>query len=92
MQDTLTITCPCCEKILEIDVKTGKVLSAKDKKEFESLESFFEKQKNRSKDLDAMFKAAKEKEKNRLSEIEKKFEEAKKRKDLKDVKPNMDWD
>ncbi len=88
----ISITCPCCEKLLEIDTSTQKVISVKDKKEFESLDDFVEKQKHRSEELDAMFAAAKEKEKNRFADLEKKFEEAKKNKNLKDPAPGIFWD
>lgn len=92
MPDFLSVTCPCCGKLLEIDASSGKVISCKEKKSLGSLDEFLEKQKHRSDELDALFSASKEKAEHRLEEIDKKFEAMKKRSDLKDPPPSIQWD
>lgn len=88
----INVTCPCCNKVLEVDVLTGEVLSTKDAKPKLSLEDFIDSEKHKTEKLDAMFAEAKEKEKHRMEELDRKFEEAKKRKDLKDPPPTINWD
>lgn len=92
MAKTLSVTCPCCNKILEVDSFTGEVLSTREKKKFASLEDFMEKEKERPKELESMFEAAKEKEKHRKEMLEEKFEAMKSRTDLKDPPPTIQWD
>lgn len=58
MSKILTVNCPCCGKVLEIDSLSGEVLSSRDKKKFASLEDFMEKEKQRPKELESMFEAA----------------------------------
>lgn len=92
MAKILTVNCPCCGKILEVDAISGEVLGTREKKKFASLEDFMEKEKQRPKELESMFEAAKEKEKYRKEMLEEKFEAAKARKDLKDPPPTIQWD
>ena len=51
-----------------------------------------EKEKQRPKELESMFEAAKEKEKHRKEMLEEKFEAMKSRTDLKDPPPTIQWD
>ena len=92
MSKILTVNCPCCGKVLEIDSLSGEVLSSRDKKKFASLEDFMEKEKQRPKELESMFEAVKEKEKHRKEMLEEKFEAMKSRTDLKDPPPTIQWD
>ena len=90
---TFEIACPCCHATMVIDAQTGAVLSHREaKKEMESLDDFFARQKNRSAELDAKFKEAQEREKNKIDLLNKKFEAAKQNPNLKDPPPGVLWD
>jgi len=90
---TVRVECPCCQAFLVVDAATGVVVSHDEhKKEHQSLDDFFAKQKTRSADLDAKLKAGADKEKNKRELLEKKFQAAKDNKDLKDPPPAILWD
>jgi len=90
---TVRVECPCCQSVLVIDAATGVVIHHQEqKKEHQSLDEFFAKQKTRSADLDAKLKATAEREKNKRDILEKKFQAAKGNKDLKDPPPSIQWD
>lgn len=92
----LSVACPCCKATLEVDAATGAVLKHLEfKREVESLESFMEKQKNKSAELDARFAMAKEKEKQKMELLDKKFRLAQERginDDPKEGVPGIQWD
>jgi len=90
---SIRVECPGCKSVLVVDAETGVVLNHQEhKKEHQSLDDFFAKQKSRSSDLEAKMRAGAEKEKNRREELEKKFQAAKENKDLKDPPPGIQWD
>jgi hypothetical protein len=90
---TVRVECPGCKGLLVVDAETGVVVNYQEhKKEHQSLDDFFAKQKSRSADLEAKMKAGAEREKNRREELEKKFQAAKDNKDLKDPPPGIQWD
>ena len=90
---TFKIECPCCKASLVIDAASGSILSHQEaKREHESLESFLERQKNRSQELDAKLAEARERERQKRELLERKFQAAKENKDLKDPPPGILWD
>lgn len=90
---TIRVECPGCHAVLVVDPTTGVVLNHQEhKKEHQSLDEFFAKQKNRSAELDAKLKAGAEREKNKRELLEQKFKAAQANPDLKDPPPGVIWD
>lgn len=76
-----------------VDAATGVVVSHQEhKKEHQSLDDFFAKQKNRGAELDAKLKAGAEREKNKRELLDQKFKAAQANPDLKDPPPGVIWD
>lgn len=90
---TVKVECPGCKGVMVVDAATGVVVNYQEhKKEHQSLDDFFAKQKSRSADLEAKMQAGAEKERSRKEMLEKKFQDAKNNKDLKDPPPGILWD
>lgn len=90
---TVRVECPCCKAVLVVDSATGVVVSHQEhKKEHQSLDDFFAKQKNRGAELDAKLKAGAEREKNKRELLEQKFKAAQANPDIKDPPPGVIWD
>ena len=97
MANTIEVECPNCNKIIEIDLDTKKVIAHKEKKSNStSLEDFMAAQINKSKELEEKFQAGVEKAKNKSNEIDNKFNEFLKNKDKFDSdeppESNIMWD
>jgi len=90
---TVRVECPCCKSFLVVDTATGVVVNHQEhKKEHQSLDDFFAKQKNRGAELDAKMKAGADREKNKREILEQKFKAAQANPDLKDPPPGVTWD
>lgn len=90
---TIRVECPCCKAFMVVDAATGVVVSHQEhKKEHQSLDDFFAKQKNRGAELEAKLKAGAEREKNKRDLLEQKFKAAQSNPDLKDPPPGVIWD
>lgn len=90
-----TFPCPCCNKMVEVDTRTGKAraVRADEQKGGQSLDDLFDAHKNESERLDDLFSSAKDTENRQEDELEKKLKRAKDeaRKDP-DEKPRNPFD
>lgn len=90
---TIRVECPGCNAVLVVDAATGVVVNHQEhKKEHQSLDEFFAKQKNRGAELEAKMKAGADREKNKREILEQKFKAAQSNPDLKDPPPSVIWD
>jgi uncharacterized Zn finger protein (UPF0148 family) len=80
-ENTLTVTCPCCETKLVVDPDTGTILREERviKREHSSLDEAFGAVKANKKDSEDRLARAFSEAKNRDSILEKKFQEARKK-------------
>lgn len=83
----LQITCPCCNKRIEIDPRTGKARAVKveDAKASKDFDAFLADQKVESKRLDSVFGQALDQQKKEKQTLDKLFETARE-----DAKSNPD--
>jgi len=86
-KNLFTFPCPCCNKMVEIDTRSGKAraVRADEQKGGQSLDDLLEAQRSDSDRLGDMFSTAQDSEKSREDQLEKQLrrakEEAKKDKD-----------
>ncbi len=86
--EKISVICPCCETILNIDGQTGAVISHEEKKKslgsFDELKNQMDKQKELSKQI---FSQEQQAQKDRQRILEEKFQDALKRADKDTDKP-----
>ena len=90
-----TFPCPCCDKMVEVDTRSGKAraVRAEERKGGQDLNDLFAAQKNESERLDDLFSTAKDSQNRQGDELEEKLRRAKEEaKKSPDEKPRNPFD
>ncbi|MFT4839652.1 MAG: hypothetical protein ACI8UD_000088 [Planctomycetota bacterium] len=94
-KNLFTFSCPCCNKMVEVDTRSGKAraVRANEQKGGQSLDDLLDAHKNDSERLGDMFLSAKDRENNREDLLDQQLRRAKKEaKKDKDDKPRNIFD
>ena len=90
-----TFPCPCCDKMVEVDTRSGKAraVRAEERKGGQDLNDLFAAQKNESARLDDLFSTAKDSQNRQGDELDEKLRRAKEEaKKSPDEKPRNPFD